>query len=66
MSGLKPAMATKPGSSPSASEMRFQRKKGEVVGSRIILRSGCGRAKYVPHIRSDAHEPRVLKTKTEE
>ena len=44
-SGGTPPTATKPGSSPSACEIWFQRRKGEVVGRTMMRRLGSGKAK---------------------
>ena len=46
ISGCTPPTATNPGSSPSASEIWFHRRNGDVVGSTIIRRFGSGIAKY--------------------
>ena len=51
-SGGIPPIATKPGSSPSAIEIWFHRRKGEVVGSTMIRRFGSGNAKYADQIKS--------------
>ncbi len=44
-SGGMPPTATKPGSSPRAIEIWFQRRKGEVVGRTMSRRLGSGKAK---------------------
>ena len=44
-SGGTPPTATKPGLSPSACEIWFQRRKGDVVGRTMMRRFGSGRAK---------------------
>src|SRR5271154_3454896 len=49
-SGGIPPTATKPGSSPSAIEIWFQRRNGEVVGSTMMRRFGSGNAKYAVHV----------------
>jgi hypothetical protein len=45
ISGEIPPTATYPGSSPSANEIWFQRRKGDVVGRTIRRRFGSGNAK---------------------
>jgi hypothetical protein len=50
ISGRNPATATYPGSSPRASETRFHRKKGDVVGRSTIRAAGSGITKYQPQM----------------
>src|SRR6202042_1618410 len=49
-SGGIPPTATYPGSSPSAIEIWFQRRNGDVVGRTIMRRLGSGKAKYVDQV----------------
>jgi hypothetical protein len=55
ISGGIPPTATKPGSSPSAIEIWFQRRKGDVVGSTMSRRLGSGKAKYADQMQSVMH-----------